>query len=207
MARAGQGEPFVAIDSDEAKEVAKRFQEYVKSPVLTDVAVHTEGFETYDVEPLSIPDLFADRPLVVFGKWRGQASGTIRVTGVGGEGDYEKVFDAAEAESSEDNRALRYLWARERVKRLSDYVSENEEVRLAVTELGLNYELLTQYTSFVAVHEVVRNPDGSAKNVNQSLPLPQGVSDYAVAVPEPELLLLLTLVLLFLGMKLRRVAL
>src|SRR5215207_5487448 len=69
MARAGQGEPFVAIDADEAKEVAKRFQEYVRSPALTDIAIHTEGFETYDIEPLSIPDLFADRPLVVFGKW------------------------------------------------------------------------------------------------------------------------------------------
>lgn len=206
MARAGQGEPFVAIDSDEAKEVAKRFQEYVRSPALTDIAVHTEGFETYDIEPLSIPDLFADRPLVVFGKWRGQATGTIRVTGIGGESDYEKVFDAAEAESSEDNRALRYLWARERVTRLSDDGSENDETRLAVTELGLNYELLTRYTSFIAVHEVVRNPNGSAKNVNQPLPLPQGVEDSAVAVPEPELPLLLMLILLLLGLtRVRRV--
>jgi hypothetical protein len=73
------------------------------------------------------------------------------------------------------------------VRRLSDYTYENEEVRLAVTKLGLDYELLTQYTSFVAVHEVVRNPDGQAKNVDQPLPLPQGVSDSAVAVPEPEL--------------------
>ncbi|HVG10798.1 MAG TPA: VIT and VWA domain-containing protein [Thermoanaerobaculia bacterium] len=209
IARAGQGEPFVAIDADEAKEVAKRFQEYVQSPALTDIAVHTEGFETYDIEPLSIPDLFADRPLVVFGKWRGQATGKIRVTGVGGEGDYENVFDAAEAESSEDNRVLRYLWARERVRRLSDDGSSTDlmdETRLAVTELGLNYELLTRYTSFIAVHDVVRNPDGSAKNVDQPLPLPQGVEDSAVAVPEPELPLLLMLILLLLGVtRVRRV--
>lgn len=209
IARAGQGEPFVAIDSDEAKEVAKRFQEYVKSPALTDIAVHTEGFETYDVEPLSIPDLFADRPLVVFGKWRGiggSATGTIRVTGVGGQGDYENVFDAAAAESSEDNRALRYLWARERVRRLSDFGTETDEVRLAVTELGLNYELLTRYTSFIAVHEVVRNPDAQAKNVDQPLPLPQGVADSAVAVPEPDLPLLLLAFLLLVGlMRVRRV--
>jgi Ca-activated chloride channel homolog len=172
----------------------------VRSPALTDIAVHTEGFETYDIEPLSIPDLFADRPLVVFGKWRGQPTGTIRVTGVGGQDDYEKVFDTAEAESSEDNRALRYLWARERVRRLSDDGSENDETRLAVTELGLNYELLTRYTSFVAVHEVVRNPDRQAKNVDQPLPLPQGVEDSAVAVPEPELPLLVLVVLLLLGL-------
>ncbi|HYO14729.1 MAG TPA: VIT domain-containing protein [Thermoanaerobaculia bacterium] len=198
MARAGQGEPFIAIDPVEAKAVAKRFQEYVRAPVLTDMTFDTEGFETYDVEPVSIPDLFADRPLVVFGKWRGEASGTIRVTGAGGEGLYEKVFDVAEVESSDDNRALRFLWARARVARLSDFGGETDETRRAVTALGLTYELLTAYTSFVAVHEVVRNPNDPARPVDQPLPLPQGVSDLAVgnAVPEPELALLLLLLLL-----------
>lgn len=199
MARAGQGEPFIATDSGEAKAVAKKFQEYVKSPALTDIAVDMEGFGAYDVEPASIPDLFADRPLVIFGKYRGKASGTIRVTGLSGRGSYEKVFDVAESEASVDNRALRYLWARARVARLSDDVVENDDAtRLAVTELGLKYELLTAYTSFVAVHEVVRNTEGPAQTVKQPLPLPQGVSDLAVGVPEPELPLLAAVVLLLL---------
>jgi Ca-activated chloride channel family protein len=204
MAHAGQGEPFVATNPDEAKAVAKSFQEYIQSPVLTDIAVDPQGFETYDVEPLSIPDLFADRPLVVFGKWRGKASGTIRVTGLGGEGAYEKVFDVAEASPSADNQALRYLWARARVARLSDYGTEKNDVtRQAVTALGLTYDLLTEFTSFIAVHDVVRNKEGSAKTVDQPLPLPEGVSELAVSatpVPEPELALLLALVLLLFGL-------
>jgi Ca-activated chloride channel family protein len=201
MARAGQGEPFVATDADEAKAVAKKFQEYVRSPALTDIAVEMEGFGAYDIEPSSIPDLFADRPLVIFGKWRGAASGTIRVTGLGGQGSYEKVFDVAKAEPSADNRALRYLWARARVARLSDDEGEvDDETRLAVTELGLKYELLTAYTSFVAVHEEVRNTEGPAQSVDQPLPLPQGVSDSAVgySTPEPELPLLAAAVFLLL---------
>jgi Ca-activated chloride channel family protein len=205
MAHAGQGEPFVATSPAEAKEVAKSFQEYIKSPVLTDIAVDMQGFETYDVEPASIPDLFADRPLVVFGKWRGKASGTIRVTGLGGEGAYEKVFDVDEAKPSAGNQALRYLWARARVARLSDYGTENNDAtRQAVTALGLTYDLLTEYTSFIAVHDVVRNKEGAAQTVDQPLPLPEGVSELAVGnptpVPEPELPLLLALVLLLLGL-------
>jgi Ca-activated chloride channel homolog len=202
MAHAGQGEPFVAINASEARAVAKRFQEYVRSPVLTDIKVEMQGFATYDVEPLSIPDLFADRPLVIFGKWRGAASGTIRVQGLGGEVWYDEAFDVSAAESSADNQALRSLWARSRVARLSDFGSDTgEETRRAITELGLKYELLTAYTSFIAVHEKVRTTD-TGKTVDQPLPLPQGVADSAVgnSVPEPELPLLVVLALLLLGL-------
>ncbi len=199
LAHAGQGEPFVVTDPAEAPEIARRFQDYVRSPVLTHVAVEPVDFEMYDVEPLSVPDLFADRPLIVFGKWRGKPSGTIRVTGLGGEGQYEKVFDVAEAEASAGNQALRYLWARARVARLADYGADNgDDTRNAVTALGLKYELLTAYTSFVAVHEQVRNTDDSAQAVEQPLPMPQGVSDFAV--PEPELPLMLALVILLLSL-------
>ncbi len=120
---------------------------------------------------------------------------------LGGEGSYEKVSEVAEAKPSEDNRALRYLWARERVRRFSDYeISGGEENRAAITALGLTYELLTKYTSFIAVYEVVRNTEGPAQTVDQPLPMPEGVSDLAVggSVPEPELTVLLVLVLLLL---------
>jgi len=46
--------------------------------------------------------------------------------------------------------------------------------------LGLKYNLLTAYTSFVAIDNEVRNKDGKPTTVKQPLPLPQGVSDYAV---------------------------
>jgi Ca-activated chloride channel homolog len=49
-----------------------------------------------------------------------------------------------------------------------------------ITAIGLGYSLLTPYTSFVAVHEVVRNREGQADDVDQPLPLPIGVSDLAV---------------------------
>jgi Ca-activated chloride channel family protein len=201
MAHAGQGEPFIVTEPGEAREMARKLRDYVSSPVLTHVEIATPGFQTSDVEPLSIPDLFADRPLVVFGKWKGKAEGAIRVTGLGGEGRFEKVFDVSEARPSADNQALRYLWARAKVARLSDYGADRgDATRQTVTGLGLKYELLTAYTSFVAVHEKVRNQDGAAPDVDQPLPLPQGVSDSAVGVPEPELPLLIALGTLLLGL-------
>jgi len=49
-----------------------------------------------------------------------------------------------------------------------------------VTRLGLKYNLLTRYTSFVAIDTKVRNVGGKQEVVEQALPMPQGVSDYAV---------------------------
>jgi hypothetical protein len=52
-------------------------------------------------------------------------------------------------------------------------------VKEEVTELGLRYHLMTQHTSFVAVDTIVRDT-GEVVTVKQPLPLPEGVSDYAV---------------------------
>ena len=58
--------------------------------------------------------------------------------------------------------------------------------REAITTLGLQHSLLTQYTSFIAVDHVVRNPDpATTASVNQPLPLPQGVSNNAVGAAVP----------------------
>ncbi len=67
----------------------------------------------------------------------------------------------------------------------------------AITTLGLTHNLLTDFTSFIAVDHVVRNPGGNAPMVDQPLPLPQGVSNLAVgqapSTPEPEFALLAAL--------------
>jgi Ca-activated chloride channel homolog len=205
MARAGQGEPFVVTDIEAAAGKANAFREYISTPVLTGATVRFDGFSAYDIEPPEIPDLFAKRPITVFGKYSGSAGGKVTLTGTAGQGLYEQVFDVSEIEPKETNRALRYLWARSRISRLSDFgVGRPDPDRKAeITNIGLTYNLLTAYTSFVAVLEEIRNPEGDARDVKQPLPLPRGVSNLAVGryatVPEPELLyLVLGIIVVFL---------
>jgi len=182
MAHVGLGEPFVITKADAAEGQAERFRKMIASPVLTQVKVNFKGFETYAVEPVAIPDVLADRPILVFGKWRGNPGGTITLTGVTGDGRYSETVKVADYKPSKDNAALRYLWARHRITILSDYNklhSDDKRIK-EVTDLGLAYNLLTAYTSFVAVDNEVRNTDGKPATVKQPLPLPEGVSDYAV---------------------------
>ena len=211
IARAGLGEPFVVTKPDEAHAAAERFRAYVQSPLLMNAGVRFKGFEAYDVEPPALPDLFAERPLVLFGKWHGKATGEIEITGKTAGGTYSRTFQVADTKPLRMNSALKYLWARTKVTRLADhnFTGETSDTKKVVTELGLDYSLLTPYTSFVAVIEQVRNPQRKAGNVDQPLPLPLGVSNLAVggcsAVPEPEIVLLLgVMVMIVLFVCLRR---
>ncbi|MEO0085050.1 MAG: VIT domain-containing protein [candidate division WOR-3 bacterium] len=182
MARVGMGEPFVVENEAHAPAAAERFRRYVERPVLTGVRVRFDGFDAYDVEPKSIPDVMAERPVIVFGKWRGRATGVIEVAGTTGSGQFRQALNVAHYGPAQANSALRYLWARQRVQLLSDYnnLSESDSRKQEVVALGLKYNLLTQYTSFVAIDTRIRNRNGKPEVVKQPLPLPEGVSDYAV---------------------------
>jgi len=200
VARAGMGESFVVTKPDEAAPVAAAFRRYVEAPVLTGIRVSYDGFQASDAEPGAIPDLLAQRPIVLQGKWTGPARGTITVTGRTGRGRFEQVIDVATAASRTQDDALGHLWARRRIAALSDFSAreESEDEKQEITRLGLHHNLLTRHTSFVAVLHETRNAGAQGKDVDQPLPLPKGVSELAVGDgtaqgDEPGLVLVATL--------------
>src|SRR5262245_38427936 len=131
VARAGLGEPFVVSQADEAKATAVRFRRYIESPVLTDVDVKFWGFDAYDVEPKRIPDLFASRPVVVFGKWRGPAGGSIEISGKTGRDPYATSIAITPQSADARHSALRHLWARTRIANLDDFGPHASPDRIA----------------------------------------------------------------------------
>ncbi|AHF90156.1 hypothetical protein OPIT5_07875 [Opitutaceae bacterium TAV5] len=223
LARAGQGEPFIVTDPAEAEAVAARLGKTIASPVLTNINVSFDGFDVYDVEPATLPDVFAERPVILFGKWRGPRVGKITLTGLAGGGAGEE----GEGGNAHDSRrftaalfpgatvplpradGLSRLWARHRIAQLGDDVeagaADREERIAEITTLGLTWRLLTKYTSFVAVDHVVRRDPGTTPGqVRQPLPLPRGVENSAVGgdiptSPEPGTWALMGVAALVLG--------
>jgi Ca-activated chloride channel homolog len=187
MARVGMGEPFVIASEAEAAAKAEKFRKIVQTPVLTNIRLKYNNFDVYDVEPVSVPDIMADRPVIVFGKWRGSPKGTITLKGIGGKGAYSETINVGKVHPAETNAALKYLWARHKITQLSDYNGLRADAKRTeeVTQLGLRYNLLTAYTSFVAIDSEIRNKEGDSTTIKQPLPLPQGVSDYAVPAYAP----------------------
>jgi TonB family protein len=129
--------------------------------------------------------LLAERPLLLFGKYRptGQV-GRIEVSGISGRGRWSRLIEVRRTDARPENAALQALWARKWVEILEDERTMNsaDQLRKAITDLGLAYDLLTTFTSFVAVDSEVANRGGPAQRVRQALPMPAGVPNSAIGV-------------------------
>ena len=182
IAQCGMGESFLVTDSEDAAQSAERFASYIEAPLMTGITVDYEGFDVYDVATSTPSILYAKKPLILFGKWRGEPIGTITVKGKAGGEDYVQEISVADSTVDTQDESIRYLWARTKLDQLAGYgsIRNDDSVKDEITKLGLDYNMTTPYTSFVAVVEEIRNPEGEAEDVNQANPLPLQVSNLAV---------------------------
>ncbi len=183
MARAGRGEvEYVGLE-DDGSLAARRFHGRVRSPLLTDVAIDWNGLPVSEVYPSRIPDLFSAKPVVVTGRYGAPARGTLRLRGKLAGQPYVReipvVFPAAEP--AHDVAAT--LWARHKIEELmaSDWKGMQhgqpaDDLRERITQLGLEFNLMTQFTSFVAVEDRIVTEGGQPRRVEAPVEMPQGAS-------------------------------
>ncbi|HEY3581316.1 MAG TPA: TonB-dependent receptor [Pyrinomonadaceae bacterium] len=163
MAQYGRGEVDYVSEKGDTSAVAKRFHERIRNPLLTDLSIDWSGLPVSDVYPKSIPDLFSAKPVILSGRYANGVKGTIRLKGraAGQEFVREVPIELPDNEPAHD--VLATLWARKRIDDLmdqfitqpqSDGVLENQKNE-EITQLGLDFRLMTQFTSFVAIDDVI----------------------------------------------------
>lgn len=188
MAEIGRGEvEYVSLNED-GSAAAKRFHERVRNPLLTDVSIDWGGLPVQDVYPKRVPDLFAAKALVLSGRYSGAARGMIRINGkvAGRPWSRQVSVDLPAGEARHD--VLPVLWARNRIEDLLDEQFAGEEARERVTELALEYQLMSPFTSFVAVEEMTVTEGGQPRRVEVPVEMPEGVSYEGVFGRENEVM-------------------
>jgi hypothetical protein len=194
MARAGRGEvEYVTLNhrqdagatqsQQQADAAMERFHERVLAPVLTDIAIDWGTLPVADVYPTQIPDLFSAKPIMIHGRLTGPAEGTIVLRGNTGAGPYEEPIEVRWPQAPPDHAALASLWARAKVAELmmQDYAGLQsgqfpDELKKQVTALGIEFRLMTQFTSFVAVEEMTVTVGGEPVKIAVPVEMPEGVS-------------------------------
>jgi hypothetical protein len=135
-----------------------------------------------DVYPKTIPDLFGAKPVIVNGRYTGNGRGTIRLKGKMSGRDFVREIPV-DFSSPQSHDVLATLWARTRI---DDLMSQDfkgaqqgtvkEDVKQSIVQLGLDYRLMTQFTSFVAVEEMVVTDGGQPRRVDVPIEVPEGVN-------------------------------
>ncbi len=183
MAEEGRGEVEYVGLNDDGSAAAKRFHERVRNPLLTDIRIDWGGLPVADVYPQRLPDLFSAKPLALTGRYTYGTRGVVRLTGRVGGQNFAREIPVEFPDSQPEHDVLATLWARTRIDDLmkQDYSgiqngNAKEEVKEAITQLGLEYRLMTQFTSFVAVEEMTVTEGGTPRRVDVPVEMPEGVS-------------------------------
>ncbi|MCE5231405.1 VIT and VWA domain-containing protein [bacterium] len=183
MAKSSRGEVQWVTEHDDAQEAADRFYVSLCAPVLSDVKLEWQGIEVENVTPTLLPDLFDRRPVMIHGRIKkgSPSTGTLTLTGITGEGPFRRIIQIPADAVPTDNAALPSLWARSRV---DEIMIENPveiqsgrfspATREKILGLGLEYHLMTQFTSFVAVEKNLLAPKGEPARIDVPAAAPQG---------------------------------
>jgi len=177
VGKAGDGATVYLTTREDPVKAVDTMSRMIDHPILSDVRIDWDGLAVSDVEPALVPDLLASRPLVLHGRYKEPGAGTVVVSGEANGERIEVRIPVVLPESESKNGVLETLWARARIESLSRdlWDGEDKEVVETITGLGLDYRIVTAYTSFVAVDRSRKVGDGDPTTIVQPVEAPEGV--------------------------------
>jgi len=180
IGRAGNGFSEIVTLNADLVQTAKRWENRLRSPILTNLELSVQSGEAFDLQPKQLPDLFAGDPVLISGHFNPSKDLTLALKGKRG---MEKVHLTESVTSkTPQNPVIPKIWARERIRDLNfDLMNPKKqglakEIESEITKLGLNYRLMTEFTSFIAVDSQSNVSTEGRVNTAVETPLPEGVS-------------------------------
>ena len=147
-AKFGRGTSTFIGDVRDVRERMTALFEKLERPALADLAITwPAGAEVY---PAKLPDLYAGEPIVVSASFPGAPS-TLSIVGRRGKSAWGTLLPTGAGAPAE---GIGKLWARERIAALSDAMVEGateDEVKPLIVATALDHQLVSRYTSLVAV--------------------------------------------------------
>lgn len=191
MARMGRGFARYVDPTEESKDAAISLATKLESPVLTDISVDWGKMGAAEVVPQRIPDLFAGGAIRLQGRYTKPGKHEIRINGLvnGRKASLPMTIDLPR-ENVADGSPIPVVWARAQVSEnmrlldtphhLRDHEYDDDKLKEKVVNLGLDFSLMTRWTSFVAVSKKIVNVKPElAKQTDVPLPMVKGVTQLA----------------------------
>jgi Ca-activated chloride channel homolog len=175
LADVSGGSSFLVETEQLLETVIDQIQRRLGTPVLQNLKLEANGIiigeET--LTPARLPDLFADAPLTLRGRYQGNGPATFTLKAELA-GKPWSTFVAGEKQSL---RALSTLWARHRLRDLEDQYAMTpiERLEKQIVRISLDHQVLCKFTAYLAVDRSrVANPSGQLHQVTQPVEMVDG---------------------------------
>jgi Ca-activated chloride channel family protein len=183
VAKQGGGMSAVLGLDDDPTGLVGRIAERLQRAQLSRIQLDWGGLDVSETYPARVPELWSGRPVVLLGRYQGAGPTTVRISGVAEGEPVSFPLEITLPEHEPVHGVLAKAWARRKIEDLSDQLAvaqgDPEPLSEEITELALQYRLMSAYTSFVAVDEAegpMLEEPRPPRRVLVPLPMPDGVS-------------------------------
>jgi len=180
VARQGGGMAKVLGLNDDPQPLVTEVMHRIHRAQLAKIAIDWGALRVFETYPAKIPELWAGRPVILFGMYEAGGSSAIVVNGRV-EGEPVRWPLRVELPAREPRHdVLAKVWARHKIEELmhQTYYAGSPQVEQTVTSIALEYRLMSQYTSFVAVDESelgqMVEPARPPRRMLVPVPIPEG---------------------------------
>lgn len=185
LAEEGRGHAYYVGLNEDPDESVSAIYDKINDPYLVGIDIDWGDLDVHDIYPSKIPDLYAGEPLVIVGQYNGSGTETVRLSGTVAGERWRLELSVTLPSHEEDNDVIATLWARKKIHDLTrdmydsyGYLSNDQDIIDEITDTALDYQIMSEYTAFVAVSEEVRTDPDSGEPVTVQVPvnMPDGVS-------------------------------
>jgi Ca-activated chloride channel family protein len=181
MAKAGRGAVAHVASGDQPEAIIDAFFERVAQPAMTDLSLSSTSATISGIFPSQLPDVFVGRPVVIMGRYAGQPPATIDIHGMrAGTNVLIPVSPSLSAagQAIATRPILRTLWARHLIADMADTSPPDVFAELPgmIKRVALEHNLVSAYTSFIAVDSLSFTGTTPPTTVPVAVPTPEGVN-------------------------------
>jgi len=186
LTRASNGFALSISNSDDIVGQILNAGSKVTHQALHDVEIKLDGIKTSDISPSNYGSLYRGQQLVLFGHYWGSGLANLTLTGKvsGQETHYQTSFNFPDV--SKENPEIERLWAYASIEDMMDEINsfgEKADIKQAITDLSVEYSLVTDYTSMLVVEDRMFEKHGIKRNNKERTRIEQAAQRHRATRP------------------------
>ena len=172
MTKASNGFAVSISNSDDIVGKILEATQKVTHESLHGIKLSINGVKTSDLSPENIGSLYRGQQLIIFGHYWGDGLADVRLTGKisGKKKEYSTQVEFPIMESA--NPELERLWAFASIEDMMEEIhdfGEEADIKQAVTDLAIEYSLVSDYTSMIVLRDEVFDANGIKRSNKERL--------------------------------------